>query len=335
MSVAPPPAIGQAEKIKIVGSSTVAPFSTTVAEHFGASTPFDTPVIEITGTGGGFQTFCRAVGPDEPSIVNASRPVTRSEQAACAQAGLTRLVEVPFGFDGIVLANARSGPDFDLSKRELYLALAAELPDGRDGWRRNPNRRWSDVDERLPDTPILVSGPPPTSGTRDAFAELALEKGAQTLPELAALKTQDLERFRRRAHTIRTDGAWIDSGENDSAIIQTLIKDPNVLGVLGFSFLDQNLDRVKASEIDGVAPSFETIASGEYKVSRSLFFYVKAQNASLVPGLRAYVAAFTSEDAWGPDGFLARKGLIPLPSEERARVRRAALAFETLPLAAE
>lgn len=329
--VPPPPPIGQAEKIKIVGSSTVAPFSTTVAEHFGAATRFDTPVIEITGTGGGFQTFCRAIGPDEPSIVNASRPVTPSEQATCARAGVTELVEVLFGFDGIVLANARPGPDFNLSKRELFLALADELPDGQGGWSRNPHRRWSDVDERLPNVPILVSGPPPTSGTRDAFTQIALETGAATFPELEALRKADFEAFRRRATTIRTDGAWIDSGENDSAIIQTLIKDPNVLGVLGFSFLDQNLDRVKAASIDSVDPSFETIASGEYKVSRSLYFYVKAQNASLVPGLRAYVAAFTAEDAWGPDGYLAKKGLIPLPETERARVRRAALDFETVP----
>lgn len=328
--VPPPPPIGQAERVRIVGSSTVAPFSTTVAEHFGAATRFATPIVETTGSGGGFKAFCRDIGPDEPAIANASRRIKPSEIELCAAAGVTQIVPVPIGYDGIVLANAKTGPRFDITKAQLYLALADALPDGDGRWRSNPHKSWSDVDPALPDEPILVSGPPPTSGTRDAFVEIAMEAGALALPELQALKTNDPDAFLARAHTIRTDGAWIDSGENDTAIIQTLIKNPAALGVLGYSFLDQNADRVKAAKIAGVEPTFEAIASGDYTISRSLYFYVKAQNLPLTPGLLEYVDAFTAEDTWGPDGYLAEKGLIPLPEARRAEVRAAALALEPL-----
>jgi len=328
--VPPPPPIGQAERIKIVGSSTVAPFSTTVAEQFGAATRHATPIVETTGTGGGFKAFCQAIGPDEPSISNASRRVKPSEIELCARAGITEIVEVKIGYDGIVLANSKSGPDFDFTKEEIYRALAAELPDGQGGWMDNPNTRWSDVAPHLPDEPILVAGPPPTSGTRDAFVEIAMEKGAEAIPEMRALKDSDPDAFARRAHTIRTDGMWIDSGENDTAIIQTLIKNPAALGVLGFSFLDTNGDRVKASKVNGIDPTFRAIASGDYLVSRSMYFYVKKQNAPMVPGLVSFIDAFTQEDAWGPEGYLAEKGLIPLPEDQREAVRAAALALTTM-----
>jgi len=318
------------EKIRIVGSSTVAPFSTTVAEQFGAVSEYPTPIVETTGTGGGFQAFCRGIGPKEPSISNASRPIKASELALCERSGVTEIVEVKIGYDGIVLANAKASPTLDLSKEEIYRALAEELPDGEGGWEKNPNETWKDVADHLPDMPILVSGPPPTSGTRDAFAELAMEGGAEEIPELAALAETDKEEFARRATTIRMDGKWIDSGENDTAIVQTLMKNPDSIGIMGYSFLEQNLDRLKGAHIEGHDPTFEEIASGEYGISRSMFFYVKKQNVNLVPGLVDFISEFTQEDAWGPTGYLVEKGLIPLQEDQREEVRRKALALETI-----
>lgn len=325
----PVSAIGEAQKIKIVGSSTVAPFSTTVAEQFGAISSHPAPIVETTGTGGGFKAFCNAIGPDEPSIVNASRKIKDGERALCVEAGILDPFEVKIGYDGIVIANAKSGPDLNLTKKEVFLALAANLPDGSGGWIKNPNTHWVDVNPDLPDMRILVSGPPPTSGTRDAFVEIALETGAMELPELAELRETDLAAFTARAHEIRNDGSWIDSGENDSSIINTLLRNEDAVGVLGYSFLEQNLDRVKAAQISGVAPTFENIISGEYGVSRSMYFYIKLENEALVPGLVDFVSEFTQEDAWGPDGYLVEKGLIPLLREERQRVRDMALAALT------
>ncbi len=318
------------EKIKIVGSSTVAPFSTTVAEQFGAISEFPTPIVETTGTGGGFKAFCDGIGPDSPSIANASRPIKASEAELCRQAGVTEIVEVKIGSDGIVLANAKGSPELDLSKAEIYLALAAEVPDGNGGFMANPYQTWNDVADHLPDMPILVSGPPPTSGTRDAFAELALEGGAEEIAELAALKEQDADAFVKKATTIRNDGKWIDSGENDTAIVQTLMKNPDSIGVMGYSFLEQNLDRLKGAHIEGHDPTFEEISSGEYGISRSMFFYVKKQNVNLVPGIEDFILEFTQEDAWGPTGYLIEKGLIPLQEDERAKVRENALALAVM-----
>ena len=318
------------EKIKIVGSSTVAPFSTTVAEQFGAASRYPTPIVESTGTGGGFKAFCQGIGPAYPSISNASRPIKASEIELCAGAGIHNLVEVKIGFDGIVLANAKASPVMDLSKEEIYRGLAAELPDGKGGWMPNPNKTWKDVADHLPDMQILVSGPPPTSGTRDAFAELAMEGGAEALPELEALKETDKDEFARRAMTIRNDGAWIDSGENDTAIVQTLMKNPDSIGIMGYSFLEQNMDRLKGAHIGGVPPEFDAIASGEYGISRSMFFYVKKENVPLVPGVEDFVIEFTQEDAWGPNGYLIEKGLIPLPDDVREAERESARALKVM-----
>lgn len=323
--------IGDAEKIRIVGSSTVAPFSTTTAEQFGAISDHPAPIVETTGTGGGFKAFCRSVGPTEPSIVNASRQMKDSEREDCAKAGIIDPVEVKIGYDGIVLANRKSGPVLDLTKAQIFQALAAQLPDGEGGWKQNPHRLWSDVDPSLPEMRILVSGPPPTSGTRDAFVEIAMEGGARHFPQLAELEQTDREMFRTRAHEIRNDGAWIDSGENDSTIINTLLRNEDSVGVLGYSFLEQNLDRVKAATIGGTPPTFENIINRDYQVSRSMYFYVKREHLPLVPGLLAFVEEFTQEDAWGPDGYLADKGLIPLMPEERANVRTETLAALTGP----
>jgi len=320
----------ETRKIRIVGSSTVAPFATTVAEQFGAVSGFPTPIVEITGTGGGFETFCQGLGPVQPSIVNASRPIKPSEQLACAASGITDLVEIKIGFDGIVLANAKTAASFDLTKEQIYLGLAAELPDDAGNWVKNPYKRWADISPSLPDLKILVSGPPSTSGTRDAFLTLAMESGAKTLPVMAALAETDPNAFYDRVHRLRSDGAWIDSGENDSAIIQTLLKNPDSIGVLGFSFLGQNPDRIKGAKIDGVAPIFDEIANGNYKISRSLFFYVKKQNSPYVPGLAEFVSEFTQQDVWGPSGYLAEKGLIPLPKAERQLIRQTALNLTTL-----
>lgn len=313
-------------KIKIVGSSTVAPFATTVAEHFGAATDFVTPIVESTGTGGGFKSFCEAIGPDEPSIVNASRKIKPSESMLCAANGITDLIEVKVGYDGIVLANIRRGPALDLTKAQIFQALAARLPDGTGGWIANPYKNWRDIDSELPDMLILVSGPPPTSGTRDAFAEIVMGEGALFYPEYQALKSGDLKAFQRQAFEIRNDGAWIDSGENDSSIINTLLQNPDAVGVLGYSFLEQNMDRVKGAKIGGVEPVFEEIANGNYGVSRSMYFYVKRQNISLVPGLRAFVDEFTQDYAWGSNGYLIDNGLIPLQAEDRSAIREETLA---------
>ena len=317
---------GGEPRIRIVGSSTVAPFSTTVAEQFGAISGHPAPIVETTGTGGGFKAFCRSVGASEPSIINASRQIKPAEVELCQRGGISEPVEVKIGFDGIVFANAKTAPDLNLTKAQIYTALAARLPDGEGGWYKNPYKNWNEIDPALPDMRILVSGPPPTSGTRDAFAEIAMEGGAVSYPVLALLREQDLDTFRRRAHEIRNDGAWIDSGENDSSIINTLLRNEDAIGVLGYSFLEQNLDRIKGAQVDGVAPSFENIASRTYAVSRSLYFYVKRENIPLVPGLTDYVREFTREDAWGPDGYLVEKGLIPLFEEERRNVGRDALA---------
>ena len=323
--------IGAPEKIRIVGSSTVAPFAMTVAEQFGATSSYPAPIVETTGTGGGFKAFCRAAGPDHPSIVNASRRIKDSEQARCRSAGIVAPLEVKIGYDGIVLAQQKAGPDLDLSKTQIFLALAANLPDRNGGWVPNPHQVWRDIDPALPDMRILVSGPPPTSGTRDAFVEITMQTGAQTLPKMLALQASDPAQFIARARQIRNDGAWIDSGENDSSIINTLLRNEEAIGVVGYSFLEQNFDRIKGARIDGVAPSFENIAGGVYGVSRSMFFYVKRENLTLVPGLENFVAEFTQEAAWGPEGYLVAKGLIPLQEPEREDIRNAALAALTTP----
>lgn len=315
--VRPLPAISQNQKIKVVGSSTVAPFGRTAAERFGATTRFATPIVETTGTGGGFKAFCAGVGPLQPSIANASRAMKDSERALCAEAGVTQITEFAIGYDGIVVANSKAGPDFDITKAELYLALAKDIPDGAGGFKPNPYKAWNEVNPALPAEPIMVFGPPPTSGTRDAFVELGLELGALELPELAALKKSDEDAFKVRAHTVRTDGLWIDFGENDSAIVQSLVKSPEAIGILGFSFLEQNGDRVKGAKLGGVDANFENISDGEYGLARIMYFYVKDQNVPLLEGLGDFVEEYVSEGAMGDDGYLIEKGLIPLVAADR------------------
>jgi len=317
------------DQIQIVGSSTVFPFSTKVAEEFGRSTKFKTPVVESTGSGGGMKLFCSGVGMEHPDITNASRRIKSKEFKKCTENGIT-ITEVKVGYDGIVLGNAKSGPEFFLTTKDIFLALAKEIPDGKGGLIANPNKTWADVNKALPATKIEVLGPPPTSGTRDAFVELAMEKGAKKFPELKALKKSDKRAFKVVAHSIREDGAFIEAGENDNLIVQKLVANPNAVGIFGFSFLDQNADKIKGAIVEGNMPSFERIANGDYPISRSLFFYVKKEHVGKVPGIAEFVAAFTSEDAWGIDGYLVDKGLIPLPEADRASMAKQANELATL-----
>jgi phosphate transport system substrate-binding protein len=306
------------DQIRVVGSSTVFPFATTVAERFGRLPGNKTPVVESTGSGGGLKLFCEGLGLGHPDVANASRRIKKSEVERCAKNGVADIVEVKIGYDGIVIANANSAERFMLTLKDLFLALAKEVPIGEAGQTvANPNKTWKDVNSALPAIKIEVLGPPPTSGTRDAFAELALEGGCKTFKWIKALKKRDKKAYKKLCHTVREDGAYIEVGENDNLIVQKLEANPAALGVFGFSFLDQNTDRVQGSTVNGVSPDFEDIASGAYPISRALYFYVKAAHVDRVPGLRGYVQEFTSEAAWGDDGYLTDKGLIPMPGNER------------------
>lgn len=315
------------DDIRIVGSSTVFPFSSAVSEQFGNKTTFATPVVEATGTGGGAKLFCAGVGESHPDVTNASRRMKSSEFKLCASNGVTQITEIKVGFDGIVIANDKGAPPLELTLRQVFQAFAKDVPIGGK-LVANPYRRWSEIDDSLPDAKIEAYGPPPTSGTRDAFVEIAMEKGARTFSMLKELRSSDKNAFKEVAHTLREDGAWIDSGENDNAIVQTLQKNPKAVGVFGFSFLDQNSNAIKGAKVDGVAPTFENIAAGDYGVSRSLYVYVKKQHVGVIPGIAEFVAEFVSEDAFGEDGYLADKGLIPLPATERAMVHENGLALK-------
>ena len=317
------------DQIRIVGSSTVFPFAAVVAEEFGKTTDNKTPVVESTGSGGGLKLFCAGVGVDHPDITNASRRIKLSEVDRCAENGVTDITEVKFGFDGIVLANSKAIEPFSITLQQLFLALAKDVPsDG--GMVANPNQTWADVDASLPAVEIEVLGPPPTSGTRDAFVELAMEGGCKTFPDIKALKKQDKKAYKVLCHSIREDGAFVEAGENDNLIVQKLKANPGALGIFGYSFLDQNRDKVQGSTINGIAPDFDTIADGSYPVSRSMYFYVKKAHVGVIPGIEEYVATFTDEDAWGPYGYLADKGLIPLPDADREAMRAQATAFAQL-----
>ena len=317
------------DQIRIVGSSTVFPFAAVVAEEFGKTTDNKTPVVESTGSGGGLKLFCAGVGVDHPDITNASRRIKSSEVDRCAENGVTDITEVKFGFDGIVLANSKAIEPFSITLQQLFLALAKDVPsDG--GMVANPNQTWADVDASLPAVEIEVLGPPPTSGTRDAFVELAMEGGCKTFPDIKALKNQDKIAYKVLCHSIREDGAFVEAGENDNLIVQKLKANPSALGIFGYSFLDQNRDKVQGSTINGIAPDFDTIADGSYPVSRSMYFYVKKAHVGVIPGIEEYIATFTDEDAWGPYGYLADKGLIPLPDADREAMRMQATAFAQL-----
>ena len=305
--------------ISIVGSSTVYPFATVVAEQFGKTTDFKTPKIESTGSGGGLKLFCAGVGVEHPDITNASRRIKKSEVEKCTGNGVNDIVEVKIGYDGIVFANSRKSGPVSISREQIFLALAKEVPDpsGGETLVPNPYVKWSDVDSSLPGTRIEVLGPPPTSGTRDAFAELALEGGCKKIGWIKAMRKTDKKRYKEICHTVREDGAYVEAGENDNLIVQKLDANPAAFGVFGYSFLDQNSDRIQGGVVDGVAPTFENIADQSYPVSRPLYFYVKKAHVGAIPGMKEFLAEFTSEKAWGPEGYLADKGMIPMPDAER------------------
>jgi phosphate transport system substrate-binding protein len=318
--------------ISIAGSSTVFPFSSAVAEQFGRGSRFKTPKVESVGTGGGIKLFCQGIGPQYTDIANASRPIKASEIDTCAKNGVKDIVEVKIGLDGIAIANSKAAPTYKLTRQQIYLALAKQVPDPANPNQliANPYKNWKQIDKNLPDVAIEVLGPPPTSGTRDAFGELAMEEGCQAYSWIKELKKLDENRFKRVCTQLREDGAYVEAGENDNLIVQKLEANPKALGIFGYSFLEENLNKLHGTIVEGKEPTFENIASGAYPVSRSLFFYVKKAHVGVIPGIQEYIAEFTSEKAVGDEGYLADKGLIPMPKAEREKMRKDAAALVTI-----
>ena len=308
--------------ISIVGSSTVYPFSIVVAEEFGKTTEYKTPKIESTGSGGGLKLFCAGVGVEHPDVTNASRRIKSSEVELCKSNGVEEIIEVKIGYDGIVMANSKTKTPYNMTVKEIYMALAKDVPnpDGGDKMVPNPYKMWSQINPELPNTRIEVLGPPPTSGTRDAFVELVMEAGCE---EFELIANMDKDGQKAACQTMREDGMFIEAGENDNLIVQKLEANPDALGIFGFSFLDQNLDRLQGAQIGGVEPTFDNIATGDYPVSRPLFFYVKKAHIGVIPGLDEFMATFVSDQASGEDGYLSERGLIPMPEDERAEFKAA------------
>lgn len=308
------------DEIRIVGSSTVYPFTTTVAEHFGKAGGGKTPVVESTGTGGGIKLFCAGVGEATPDIANASRPMKKAEFETCQANGVTDIVEIKVGLDGIVLAIAKNGPEISLTQEEIFLALAKEIHDENLNFIPNPYKNWQDVDPMLPATKITVFGPPPTSGTRDAFLENVMEKGAKGFGALRDMKDAD-EKNGTKAYeavwkSLRQDGAYIEAGEDDNLIIQKLEGDPKAIGIFGFSYLEENKAKIKSILVGGIEATYDTIASGKYPASRSLFIYVKKAHVGVIPGMKEFLAEYVATKAIGEDGYLIDKGLIAMPKAD-------------------
>jgi phosphate transport system substrate-binding protein len=319
---------GQADardQIRIVGSSTVYPFTTTVAEQFGKTSGMKTPVVESTGTGGGMKLFCAGVGENHPDATNASRRMKKNEFATCQKNGVKDIVEINVGFDGLTVAQSKQGTPIKLSLAQLLLAVAKEVPGPGGKLVANPNKNWSDIDKSLPNIKIEILGPPPTSGTRDSFHELLLEKGAEKIPALAALKKSDKKAFDRVWKTLREDGAYVEAGENDNVIVAKLEANKNAFGVFGYSFLEENTAKLRGVPLNGVAPDFDEITSGKYPGARRMYVYIKKQHIGLVPGLDKFAAEYVSTKALGEDGYLAKKGLVTLPKNELEGVRKSTL----------
>ncbi|TVO53085.1 PstS family phosphate ABC transporter substrate-binding protein [Denitromonas halophila] len=333
-AVATAPVLAQSSRdyISIVGSSTVYPFATVVAEQFGKATKFKTPKIESTGSGGGIKLFCAGVGVQHPDITNASRAIKKSELEQCAANGVKEVVEVKIGYDGLSIAQSKAGKGMQLTRKEVFLALAKQVPNpnGTQTLVDNPYKTWKDVNAALPAIKIEVLGPPPTSGTRDAFVELVMDEGCDAFDFIKAMKKADKNAHKAACQTIREDGAYVEAGENDNLIVQKLEANPAALGIFGFSFLDQNRDKVRGLAIEGVQPEFETISNGSYPVSRPLFFYVKKAHVAVIPGMKEYLDEFISKKAMGEEGYLAERGLIPLPKDEYMSVSKGVTALDVM-----
>jgi phosphate transport system substrate-binding protein len=313
--------------LKIVGSSTVYPFTTAVAESFKNKNPgVPAPVVESTGTGGGIKLFCGGVGLEHPDIANASRRIKKSEVELCNANGVKQIVEVQVGLDGIALAQAKADAAMDLTPAQVFLALAATKPDGAP----NTAKMWNEIDPKLPARKIEVLGPPPTSGTRDAFNELVMEAGCATFPALKALKDSNEDEYKTRCTKLREDGAYVEAGENDNLIVQKLVANPTAIGVFGYSYLEENLDKIAGVKLSGVAPEYAAIADGSYPASRPLYVYVKGEHAAAKPSLKTFLAEYASDAAWGPNGYLKARGLIAAPDEVRAAAQAAATNLTTM-----
>jgi phosphate transport system substrate-binding protein len=313
------------DQLKVVGSSTVFPYSQAVAEEFANKTGKPAPVVESLGTGGGFKAFCGGIGPDHADITGASRAIKSSEVELCTANGVTDITEALIGYDGLSIAHARSAAAMDLTEEQIFKALAAELPDGNGGFIANPNKMWSDIDASLPAIQIVAFGPPPTSGTRDAFVELVMHDGCKGLPGMADLQKANADKWNEVCSRMRQDGPFVEAGENDNLIVQRLESDPNAIGIFGYSFLYENSDKLTAVKINGVEPTFDTIADGSYPVARPLYFYVKNAHRDVIPGMKEFLEEYVSDAAMGPDGYLAERGLTPLADDKRAEVQKAVL----------
>ena len=312
------------DEIRIVGSSTVFPYTQAVAEQFANVTGAPSPIVESTGTGGGMKIFCEGIGEQHPDITGASRAMKPSEYELCQKNGVTDISEALIGFDGLSIAISReNGKDWDLTLGEIYLALGAQVPvEGE--WKDNPYTMWNEINPDLPAVEILAYGPPPTSGTRDAFVELAMHAGCE---ELAYVHDGgfDGDWVKENCSRMRTDGPFVEAGENDNLIVQRLEADPNALGIFGYSFLYENLDKLKAISIEGVEPSTDTIADKSYPVSRPLYFYVKNAHRGVIPNLNEFLDEYMSDDALEPGGYLSERGLVPLSDERRSELQDAVL----------
>ena len=314
------------DQIHIVGSSTVFPFTTAVAESFGKAGKFKTPVVESTGTGGGMKLFCAGVGEDTPDITGASRKIKDTEIATCTQNGVTSITEILIGYDGIALASSKSGPAVDLTRKQIFQALAKQVPvDGK--LVDNPYKTWNEIDPSLPNEKIEVLGPPPTSGTRDAFVELVMDKGCEEFPELKALEG---DAKKAACQSIREDGGYVEAGENDNLIVQKLESNPAAFGIFGYSYLEQNADKLQGAKIEGVVPTFDTVSDKSYPIARELYVYVKNAHVGVIPGIREFIAEYVSTRAMGEEGYLADKGLITLDPGKQQEVASKAMSLSPM-----